>query len=167
MLKSTLKYIIQSKCFTLRDLNWGHEQEIMYFFKKKKIFFFFSSPLPPILQLNYSGSLETGGVSITFLGWGGSWKGIRERNQELWRGRNTSVFRKQVHVPELPVSGASKGQMLLTVGESKYGGGSPSPEAEKMLHKAGWPRPTHLAQVSARVQMERVGQAGGEAPAAT
>lgn len=65
------------------------------------------------------------------------------------------------------MSRASKGQMLLTVGESKYGGGSPSPEAEKTLRKAGWPRLTHLARVPARVQMERVGQAGGEAPAAT
>lgn len=50
-------------------------QQIASFLKKKKIFFFFSSPLPPILQLNYSGSLETGGVSITFLGWGGVLEG--------------------------------------------------------------------------------------------
>lgn len=51
---------------------------------------------------------------------------------------------KWVHLPELLASRASKGQMLLAVGESKHGGGSHSPEAGKTPHKAGRPRMTHF-----------------------
>lgn len=102
---------------------------------------------------------------------GGGWRVGKEgrgRTEEWWRGRkgNTSVFTKQAHIRELLVSRASKGQMLLTVGELKYGGGSLSPEAEKLLYEAGRMGLTHLAWVPVRVQMEREGQTGGEAPAA-
>jgi len=53
---------------------------------------------------------------------------------------------KGVHIPELLASRASKGQMLLTVGELKYGGGSHSPEAEKPPRKAGRPGMTHFSE---------------------
>lgn len=81
---------------------------------------------------------------------GGGWRVGKEgrgRTEEWWRGRkgNTSVFTKQAHIRELLVSRASKGQMLLTVGELKYGGSSLSPEAEKLLYEAGRMGLTHLA----------------------
>lgn len=104
---------------------------------------------------------ETGGESIAlgfFVCWcvffgGGKGSGgrvrkeERERTEEWQRGRkrNTSIFTKQAHIPELLVSRASEGQMLLTVGESNHGGGSLSPEAEKLLYEAGRTGLTHLA----------------------
>lgn len=146
-------------------------------------FFLFPPPTPPpILQLSYSGSFRNRrwencigfvfvAVVLFYFVWGGGWRVGKEgrgRTEEWWRGRkgNTSVFTKQAHIRELLVSRASKGQMLLTVGELKYGGGSLSPEAEKLLYEAGRMGLTHLAWVPVRVQMEREGQAGGEAPAA-
>lgn len=87
---------------------------------------------------------------ILFGGGEGGWRVGKEgrgRTEEWRRGRkgNTSVFTKQAHIRELLVSRASKGQMLLTVGELKYGGGSLSPEAEKLLYEAGRMGLTHLA----------------------